>query len=99
MSEIYMNVVNALRAHWKAHDDAYPQKLVLTPSQADQLLELQKIGMVPFPDARSTPRIDRFMGTAIEIDPATTGIIVAADGTPSPIEPQAGNEPTPSQGA
>lgn len=88
MSDIYMNVVNALRAHWQAHGNAYPQKIVLTPSQADRLLELQRIGMVPFPDARTTPRADRFMGANIEVDAATTGVIVAVDGTVAPVEPE-----------
>ena len=86
-SDIYMNVVHALRAHWQAHDNAYPQKLILSPSQADRLLELQRVGMVPFPDARTTPRRDRFMGATIEVDASTSGVIVAVDGTQSPIEP------------
>jgi len=86
MSDIYMTVVHALRAHWKAHSDAYPQKIVLSQTQAERLLELQQIGMVPFPDARSTPRIDRFMGTAIEIDPSSAGMLIAHDGTQVPLE-------------
>ncbi|MBF5004744.1 hypothetical protein [Diaphorobacter caeni] len=89
MSDIYMNVVHALRAHWQAHGDAYPQKIVLTPAQADRLLELQKVGMVPFPDARQTPSRDRFMGATIEVDATTTGVLIAIDGTQTPIEPPA----------
>ena len=81
MSEIYMNVVNALRAHWKDHNEAYPQKIVLTQAQSDQLMELQRVGMVPFPDARTTLRADRFMSTPIEVDASTTGVMVAVDGT------------------
>ena len=92
MSDIYMNVVHALRAHWQAHGDAYPQKIVLTPAQADRLLELQKVGMVPFPDARQTPSRDRFMGAVIEVDAATSGVIIAVDGTEQSIEPNP--EPT-----
>ncbi|QNP48684.1 hypothetical protein [Diaphorobacter aerolatus] len=86
MSDIYMTVVHALRAHWKAHDDAYPQKIVLSPAQADRLLELQTVGMVAFPDARTTPRRDRFMGASIEVDAASSGVLVAMDGTEIPLD-------------
>ena len=84
MSDVYMNVVHALRAHWQAHDNAYPQKIVLTPAQADRLLELQQVGMVPFPDARTTPRRDRFMGATVEVDANTSGVLIAVDGTEMP---------------
>ncbi|QIL79477.1 hypothetical protein G7047_05835 [Diaphorobacter sp. HDW4A] len=87
MSDIYMNVVHALRAHWQAHGDAYPQKIVLSPAQADRLLALQQVGMVAFPDARITPRRDRFMGARIEIDAASSGVLIAIDGTETPIAP------------
>ena len=85
-SEIYMKVVNALRSHWQAHDNAYPQKIVLSPAQADQLLQLQRVGMVPFPDARTTPRIDSFMGAVIEVDAASSGVMISIDGTQTSIE-------------
>ena len=94
MSDVYMNVVNALRAHWQNHNNAYPQKIVLTPSQAEQLLELQRVGMVPFPDARTTPRIDRFMNTPVETDASTSGVLIAVDGSEVSIEPPAVPAPT-----
>ena len=93
MSDVYMNVVHALRAHWQAHDNAYPQKIVLTPAQADRLLELQQVGMVPFPDARTTPRRDRFMGATVEVDANTSGVLIAVDGTEMPLEAVPKSEP------
>lgn len=32
MAVIFRQVNNAYRAHWRAHDSKYPQKLVLTTS-------------------------------------------------------------------
>lgn len=84
-SDIYMSVVNALRQHWQAHNEAYPQKIILTQQQADDLLHRQQVGMVAFPDARTTPRIDRFMNTPIEIDASTTGVMIGIDGQPTPL--------------
>lgn len=32
MSDIYENLVQAMRAHWKLHNNANPQQLALTPA-------------------------------------------------------------------
>jgi hypothetical protein len=84
MAVIFRQVNNAYRAHWRAHDSKYPQKLVLTTSQADDLLLCQRYGQVSFPGAQP-PQRDRFNDRPIEITDSTPGEIVAHDGTVTPL--------------
>lgn len=39
MPHIYETLVSALRGHWKAHAEAYPQKFILSSSQHKDLVE------------------------------------------------------------
>lgn len=84
MGIIFRRVHNAYRAHWRSHDNRYPQKLVLTTEQADDLLCCQLCGQAAFPGA-TPPRRDVFNDRPIEISETTTGEIVAVDGTATPL--------------
>jgi len=64
--------------------NAYHQKLILTPEQADDLLACQLYGQVSFPGATPPPR-DMFKDRPIEVRPDTPGEIVAHDGTVTPL--------------
>lgn len=84
MAVIFRQVTNAYRAHWKTHDNKYPLKLVLTPQQADDLVDCQRLGQYSFPGA-TPPRRDSYNDRPIEIRDDTPGEIVAHDGTMIPL--------------
>jgi len=79
MAVIFRCVNNAYRAHWKAHDNKYPQKLILTPAQADDLLLCRLYGQLAFPGT-TPPQRDRHYERPIEIREDTLGEFVAHDG-------------------
>lgn len=84
MAVIFRQVNNAYLAHWKAHDNKYPQKLILTSAQADDLVDCQRLGRYSFPDA-APPLRDSYNDRPIEIRDDTPGEIVAHDGTVIPL--------------
>lgn len=84
MAVIFKRAVNAFRAHWKAHGNASPQKLILTREQADDLHQARQYGLMAFPEASDRPR-DLFFNRPIEVSETTAGEIVAIDGTTTPL--------------
>lgn len=84
MAVIFRQATNAFRTHWRAHDNKYPQRLILTPAQADDLRDCQIFGQVSFPDA-TPPERERFKDRPIEIRDDTPGEIVAHDGSVTPL--------------
>ena len=84
MAVIFRRAHNAFRTHWKMHDNKAPLKLVLTPSQADDLHDCQVLGQVAFPGVEP-PRRDEFNGRPVVITESTVGEIVAHDGTVTPL--------------
>ena len=84
MAAVYRQVRNAIAAHWKAHQNAYPERIVLTNAQADALLHCQLYGQVAFPGI-DAPRRDLFSACPITIDDNDPGSIVAHDGTVTPL--------------
>ena len=79
MSNIYDATTKALSVHWKAHDNKYPQKLVLSTSQHADLMRRRKMTKTETEAAQVDPA--RFMGVAIEIDDAAPGALIAVDGS------------------
>ncbi|MDM0090322.1 MULTISPECIES: hypothetical protein [unclassified Variovorax] len=79
MSNIYDATTKALSAHWKAHDNKYPQKLVLSTSQHADLMRRRKMTKTETEAAQVDPA--SFMGVAIEIDDAAPGALISVDGT------------------
>lgn len=84
MSNIYETLVIAVRDHWKAHGNQYPQKIVLSTRQHRDLLELRKTGRIAL-GSDDTPETDRFMGALLEVDDAGDGCIVGEDGSRTPF--------------
>lgn len=78
MASIFDTLITSIRAHWKAHDNKYPQAIRLTPAQVDELMRLRRVG-----SSKPGSIVDRttFLGAKIEEDAATPGVIVAVDGT------------------
>ena len=79
MGLIARRAINAFRSHWKSHGNAYPQKLILTAEQTDDLFHGRCIGRMGFPEA-GPPEGLMFFGRPIEVSNTTPGEIVACDG-------------------
>lgn len=87
MAHIYETLVVALRGHWKAHAEAYPQKFILSPAQHRELTETvasvrKGIAVAPAPDPK------KFMGAKLEIQDGSLGVMVAVDGVETPLPVQ-----------
>jgi hypothetical protein len=77
MATLYLTMTEKLSAHWRANNNAYPQKFVLTPAQRAEYDESRRLCHAP-PESIGEPK---HMGVLIEIDENTPGVMVAADGT------------------
>ena len=84
MSKIYEAVVVAIRDHWKNHDNRYPTKILLTAEQHKELVDHRRAGSVALNDDRE-PESDMFMGTPLGVDEGTAGVMLAVDGTETPL--------------
>lgn len=80
MSNIYDAITHALSAHWKAHDNKYPQEMVLSIAQHTDLMRRRTMTKTEKEAAGVDPA--RFMGVAIKIDDAAPGALISVDGTP-----------------
>lgn len=84
MANIYESLVRVIADHWKAHDNQYPRKIVLTPEQFNALAELRQLGRLALNDDRPITGT-AFLGVPLEQDPATPGVLVAADGSETAV--------------
>ena len=75
-ARLHKAVVNAFRAHWQAHSNKYPKKLVIPPIQ-ERLL-------AGYLDPQWNPP-GTYWGATIEIDHASSGVMIAIDGTVMPF--------------
>lgn len=80
MSSIYLNMVGALRSHWSAHDQQYPQRFELTDVALREFIDTRKLvndtmNYVLTPGWESV-----FLGVPIQGGSAVNAM-VAADGT------------------
>ena len=80
MANIYLSLVKAITDHWKAHDNKYPLKIMLTPDQLNTLNESRRIGRIALGDDRPVTDSD-FMGVRLEQDASTPGVLIAVDGS------------------
>lgn len=77
MATLYLTMTEKLSAHWKATNNTYPQKFVLTPAQRREYDESRRMcGADP-----KTLGEPKHMGVPIEVAESTPGMMVAADGT------------------
>lgn len=82
---IHQQIVAAFRAHWTAHGNKYPAKLVLTTPQLDEFLYQRTTGAVGYGGAEKPSRTS-FWSTPIVEDPATPGVLVGVDGVEIPLQ-------------
>lgn len=80
MSTIYETLVGAIREHWKAHANQYPQKIVLSAAQHQTLLTQRKLGRVAL-GTDDDPETDSFLGVPLEVDDSSPLTLVAVDGS------------------
>jgi hypothetical protein len=75
MARLYLSMTEGVINHWKANNNAYPQKFILTPAQHKEYAETRRTGI-------GGPKTDCsvHMGVPIEISEGTPGVMVAADG-------------------
>ena len=86
MANVYEATVSALAAHWAAHDNQYPQKLVLSPAHHEELLRLRRIGMEGLNTDPSKLDPSKFMGVAVVCEEGAASALMAADGTAIPLD-------------
>jgi hypothetical protein len=80
MSSIYDSVARVITDHWKAHQNKYPQKVVLTPEQFAALTTLRRTGRSGLGIEKAADET-KFLGVPLDQDPATPGLLIAHDGT------------------
>ncbi|MDN6885264.1 hypothetical protein QMO14_16790 [Variovorax sp. CAN2819] len=79
MTTLYLQMTEKLTAHWKANENAYPKKFVLSPALRDEYLRC--LSWMTDLQARADTIPRKHMGVPIEIDEASPGVMVASDGT------------------
>ena len=87
MPNIYESLVRVIADHWKAHDNKYPQKIILTPAQFDSLGEYRRTGRLALNDDKAADGTN-FLGVPLEQDPGTPGLLIATDGSEIAIAAQ-----------
>lgn len=74
--------VPEISAHWKAHDNKYPQKIVMSPEQRSAFMRMRNVSRDPGHEIHDT----HFMGVAIEEVTGVPGYLVAVDGGQVPLD-------------
>ncbi len=83
--QIYEQLVQALRTHWQANSNAYPQKFILSPD-ARATLDADRRSIRDAVVGKNGKPVDpKFMGVPIEEQPGSPGEMVAIDGTVTPV--------------
>jgi len=79
MPNIYDCLSRVIADHWNANENKYPQKIVLTPAQFDELSSLRRLGRMALNDDSPVSGAD-FLGVPLEQDPGSPGLLIAHDG-------------------
>ena len=74
---VHKRVVTAFMAHWKAHDNKYPQLIKLPPEELRHLDHVMHKGAHP----------GTMWGVPLQADPATTGEMISIDGAAISLAP------------
>lgn len=87
MAHIYEQLVTALKAHWKAHNNAYPQTFILSSADHATLKDARaSISKAVTGEALDDHR--KFMGVKLEVNDSSPGVVIAVDGTEIPLPGQ-----------
>ena len=84
MSNIYDSMVSALREHWKANDNAYPQRFELTPVTLDSLAATRKLVTDTMNFKKGDGWEQEFLGVPLVLSPEGDAMI-DKDGTRVPL--------------
>ena len=84
MTDMYDTMVAALREHWKAHDNAYPQRFELTQSTWDALVEQRTLVNKTMNFNQRTALGEDFLGVPMVVSNEGNAL-VAVDGTRVPL--------------
>jgi hypothetical protein len=84
MAHIYDHLLAALKAHWKAHNNAYPQKFILSPAD-NEVLKDARGSINKAVTGKDFSTHATFMDVKIEVRDGSPGIVVAVDGTETPL--------------
>lgn len=87
MAHIYEQLLTALKAHWKAHNNAYPQKFILS-SADNATLKDTRVSISKAATGKATDDYTNFMGVKLEVNDASPGVVIAVDGAESPLTGQ-----------
>ncbi|MDQ0082961.1 hypothetical protein J2W35_003320 [Variovorax boronicumulans] len=79
MATLYLTMTEKLSAHWRANNNAYPQKFVLSTALRDEYI--RDLGLITSNHGKTVPMPEKHMGVPIEVVENTPGVMVAADGT------------------
>lgn len=82
MSNIYDSMVSALRDHWKANANAYPQRFELTQATLDGLVSDRRLvnETMNFPLNQKIGYEQEFLGVPLQVSEEGNALIVL-DGT------------------
>ncbi|KQO38106.1 hypothetical protein ASF19_20240 [Acidovorax sp. Leaf84] len=87
MAHIYEQLVTALKAHWKAHNNAYPQKFILS-SADNATLKHARASISKAVTGQAMDEHTTFMGVKLEVNDASPGVVIAVDGAETPLVSQ-----------
>ncbi|MDQ0016436.1 hypothetical protein J2W23_004839 [Variovorax boronicumulans] len=76
MASLYLSMTEGVINHWKANNNAYPQKFILTPAQHAGYAETRREGI-----AGTNTNVHEHMGVRVEVAESASGVMVAADGS------------------
>ena len=83
MVNLFLPMTEAVIAHWKANDNAYPKKFILTPEQHKGYVDARRAG-IGGPKAN----VAEHMGVPVEVSDSTPGVMVASDGSEVTLQQQ-----------
>lgn len=86
MPNIYDSMISALRDHWKANANAYPQRFELTQATLDGLVSDRRLvnETMNFPLNQKASYEQEFLGVPIEVS-ADGNVLVALNGERVPL--------------
>lgn len=83
MVNLFLPMTEAVIAHWKANNNAYPKKFILTPHQHHAYAESRRAGI-----GGAKTNIAEHMGVPVEVSDSTPGVMVASDGSEVTLQQQ-----------
>ncbi len=86
MENIYDSMIDALREHWKANNNAYPQRFELTQSTLDGLLTDRRLvnETMNYPLNLKNGYEKEFLGVPVQMSPEGNALI-ALNGSRVPL--------------